>query len=175
MVDPGKYDRFSELLTKNYRSLYGYIYAQVRNFSDTEELLQDTSLVLWQKFDEFDPQTKFTTWACQVAKFTVLNFLRKKQRRTKFTEEFHEHLLSVAAESSEPSDDLWRDALEHCVDELPPDQREMLWDFYDDRKSAKQIAGERSRHPAGIYGSLHHIRRKLLSCMKRFVGSEASP
>ena len=170
MADPNQHDRFSDLLQQNYRRLYGYIYSLVRNFSDAEELLQDTSLVLWQKFDEFDPQTNFMTWACQIAKFTVLNFLRKEQRRkSHFTEEFQSHLLSLGAEAEVPPDDIRHDALEHCAGQLSQEQRDMLWDFYSESKTVPQIASERSRRPAGIYGSLHHIRNKLLQCMTRYL------
>lgn len=176
MPDSRQYEAFSELLRQNYRRLYAYIYSLVRDFSDTEELLQDTSLLLWQKFDEFDPETNFGAWSCQVARFTVLNFLRKEgRRRARFSTGFEEHLLTVAAETPAAADDPWRDALEHCVGALPDEQRDMLWDFYRGTKTVEAIAAAQAREPAGIYGSLHHIRRKLLDCMNRQLGREVQP
>ncbi len=170
MPDPSQYERFSDLLRQNYRQLYGFIYSHVRDFSDTEELLQDVSLVLWQKFADFDPQTNFATWACQIAKFMILNFLRKKGRQqARFTEAFQSHLLSVACEDVTPPDDIRHEALEHCVGGLPSEQSEMLWEYYGGTKTVEQIASEQSRAPSGIYGSLHYIRRKLLECMKRYI------
>jgi len=171
--DASQYELFSDLLRQNYRRLYAFIYSLVRDFSDTEELLQETSLLLWQKFDEFDPQSNFGAWSCQVAKFTVLNFLRKESHRARFSDTFQEHLLTIAATPA-PADEPWRDALEHCVDALPADQREMLWDFYRGTKTVESIAAEQAREPQGIYGSLHHIRRKLLECMNRRLGREAN-
>ena len=176
MVDASQYERFSELLEGNYRALYGYIYSVVRNFSDTEELLQETSLILWQKFDEFDPETNFSTWACQVAKFTVLNYFRKeKRRRAHFTNVLQSHLLTIAIEEDVSPDDVRRDALEHCLGQLTPTQRDMVCDFYSETKTVPEIAQEHSRAPQGIYGSMHHIRRKLLECINRYLDRETLP
>ena len=71
---------FVELLTLHQRRLYGFIYTLVPNTADAEDLLQQTSLVLWQKFNEFDLNSSFPAWACRIAHFLVLNHLREKRR-----------------------------------------------------------------------------------------------
>ena len=61
--------RFTEQLQRHHRRLYGYVFTLLRNHQDAQDVFQQTSLVLWEKFDEFQPDTNFLTWACTVARF----------------------------------------------------------------------------------------------------------
>ena len=62
------------LLLENRHRMYGYIFSLVRNRADAEDLLQETSITLWEKFDQFDPETDFIPWAFRVALWKVKNF-----------------------------------------------------------------------------------------------------
>ena len=42
-------------LRQHQTQLFGYIYSLVRDLDDADDLFQQTSLVLWDKFDQFDP------------------------------------------------------------------------------------------------------------------------
>ena len=71
---------FVELLTQHQRKLYGYIYTLVPNATDSDDLLQETNLVLWKKRSEYKLGTNFMAWACRIAFFNVQNFLKSKGR-----------------------------------------------------------------------------------------------
>ena len=45
---------FAALLRQHQTQLFGYIYSLVRDLDDADDLFQQTSLVLWDKFDQFD-------------------------------------------------------------------------------------------------------------------------
>ena len=59
---------FAELITRHQSELYGYIYAVVRNWEDTDDLCQSVCLILWRKFESFRPDSSFFAWARQTAK-----------------------------------------------------------------------------------------------------------
>jgi RNA polymerase sigma-70 factor, ECF subfamily len=82
---------FVELLTQHQRKLFSYIYTLVPNVTDTDDLLQETNLVLWNKRLDFKLGTNFSAWACRIAYFNVQNFLRSKVHKHAF---FSEELLS---------------------------------------------------------------------------------
>ena len=46
---------FAALLRHHQTQLFGYIYSLVRDLDDADDLFQQTSLVLWDKFEQFDP------------------------------------------------------------------------------------------------------------------------
>jgi RNA polymerase sigma-70 factor (ECF subfamily) len=39
----------------------------VPNLPDAEDIVQQTAVALWEKFDEYDPKLPFTPWACRFA------------------------------------------------------------------------------------------------------------
>src|SRR5947209_18079426 len=79
---------FAERLGRYQTQLFGYIYSLVRNVDDADDLFQQTSLMLWDKFDQFDPDKSFIAWACGVPRFELSNFVRTRgPRRPYFTDE----------------------------------------------------------------------------------------
>ena len=176
MTDLGDDDRFTELFRQHYRELYAYIFALVRDFSDAEDLLQETSVTLWEEFDEFDANTSFRAWACSVAKFKVLNFVRKNvHQRTTHDTAFVEHLADAATELPKVGDAGRREALQHCVEKLSDTQQRLLWEYYGSKKTVPQIAEQQQRTDNSIYGALAYMRRTLMECIDRYLSKEAGP
>ena len=59
------------LMTQNQRRIFGYLYTLVPDRHAAEDLLQETSLVICEKFHEFTTGTDFVAWACQIAWWRV--------------------------------------------------------------------------------------------------------
>src|SRR5262245_57502343 len=72
---------FASLLERHQTQLFSYIYSLVRDLNDADDLFQQTSLILWDKFDQFDGEKSFIAWSCGVARYEVLNFLRSRSRQ----------------------------------------------------------------------------------------------
>jgi RNA polymerase sigma-70 factor (ECF subfamily) len=67
--DPPEVDReeFARLFSRNARRLYGFIMTLVFSHHDAEEVFQNTSVVIWNKFAEFQPGSNFFAWASKVS------------------------------------------------------------------------------------------------------------
>src|SRR5260370_38282020 len=72
---------FASCLREIQTRLYGYIHSLARDLNDTDDLFQQTALILWKKFDEFDSRRSFFSWACGIARLEVVNFLRSRARQ----------------------------------------------------------------------------------------------
>ena len=59
------------LMTQHQRRIFGYIYTLVPDRHDAEDILQETSVVVCEKFEQFQPGTDFVAWACQIAYWEV--------------------------------------------------------------------------------------------------------
>ena len=59
------------LMTQHQRRIFSYIYTLVPDRHHAEDLLQESSLVICEKFDEFELGTDFVAWACQIAWWRV--------------------------------------------------------------------------------------------------------
>ena len=114
------------LMTQHQRRIFAYIYTLVPDRHHAEDLLQETSLVICEKFNEFELGTDFVAWACQIAWWRV-RAAQQKFARSKVL--FDQELLeAVAQTAAELSDELSERhvALELCLHKLPPRDREMI-------------------------------------------------
>jgi RNA polymerase sigma-70 factor, ECF subfamily len=164
---PDRNELFVELFAIHQRTLYGFIYTLVHNVADAEDLLQQTSLVLWQKFGEFDPGTSFAAWACQIAHFTVLDHLKKKRRsRVVFSDDLVARLAETRRDhkDSQLTDPV---ALETCMEELSAADRKLIGLCYSVKRDIKAAAAALGRPAASVYVSLVRVRKLLLNCLQR--------
>ena len=92
MPNPTRYNEFAELLRLHTSQVLGYINSLVLNWSDADDLFQETCLVLWQKFDEFQSGTNFLAWALRIADHKVMKFQAKQSRRAVFIARLRESL-----------------------------------------------------------------------------------
>ena len=162
--------RFSRLLRHHYRRLFAYVYAIVRSYPDAEDVIQQASLVLWEKFDDYKPETDFFPWACSVARLEAMHFLRQQRRyRAHFSEAFQLRLAVAMAGIPADVAAVRVSALEDCVENLPGAQRELLQQCFGGSKTVAMIAQETGRTTHSIYSSLRNIRNKLLDCVDQSV------
>src|SRR3954467_10124222 len=98
--------RLMALMTRHQRQIFSYIYTLVPNRYDAEDLLQETSLVICEKFEEFKEGTDFVAWACQIAywriKYSQQRFMRSK---VVFDQQIVDVLAQTADEMVDELDD----------------------------------------------------------------------
>ena len=123
--------RLMVLITRHQRQVFSYIYALVPNRADAEDLLQETSLVICEKFHEFKEGTDFVAWACQIA-FWRVRYSRQKFVRSKvvFNQEIVDVVAQTAGEMCGELDDR-HVALGRCLQKLHPRDRELLLARYE--------------------------------------------
>ena len=158
---------FAEYLRLHQSQLFGYIHSLVRDLNDADDLFQQTAVILWNKFEDFDRQRSFVAWACGVARFEVANFLRScSRRRLYFTDELNEMLIE-AQEDLMPEDfEERRTALVGCLGKLRDRDRQLLTDCYGDC-GVNNVAERHGRSPQSVHNSLRRLRRALYECIRR--------
>jgi RNA polymerase sigma-70 factor (ECF subfamily) len=166
MNEQERHNLFAELTARHQGELYGYIYSVVRNWADTDDLYQSVCLVLWHKFDSFQPGSNFFAWARQTAKNKVGDFVRRKHSPGYVSYE----LLDVLAESGTSPHDADAEpylvALQHCEEKLSPDDNELLRLRYVEELTAVAIADQLQRRRQSVGRSLSRIRCRLLECIQ---------
>jgi RNA polymerase sigma-70 factor (ECF subfamily) len=87
--------------------------------ADADDVMQEISVVLWEKFDSFRDGADFKAWAFGVARFEVLAWLRDRGRDRLVLDE--EVITKIAEETTadEPRLERQREALEHCMKKCP--------------------------------------------------------
>lgn len=165
-----KYELFLRLLMQNQKSLFGFILSMIPHQPTAEDLLQETIMVMWRKFDEYRPNTNFRAWGFKIAKFNILQFhSRTKNSRVIFSTEA---LDNIAATREAPlSNDRSLDAIIHCIEKLTTKDKRLIEMRYFDQMKIKQIAASLQRPIHGMYKTMGRIHHLLQQCLARAIAS----
>ena len=170
---PSGEEDFVQLFVAHEPALRAFIFSQVVNWADMSEILQQTSIVLWQKFDRFEPGTDFRSWAFKIARYEVLNYVHKQKRsRLVFSDELIE-LLATEDPNREDHLECQRVALGSCLKKLPKEGRELVEQFYGDGRSMESLKEQYKKKAMALYQRVHRIRIGLLECVERELRREA--
>jgi RNA polymerase sigma-70 factor (ECF subfamily) len=166
----GKEPEFVRLLTRHSSQIYGFILMLCANRSDAEDVLQDTSVVLWEKFDTYTPGTSFQAWACRIAYYEAMS-RRRSGRRIQYLSDSVLALLATDALSIMEQNDLNKDALADCLEKLAETDRRLIEQKYFIQLSTSEIAERSSRSIHAIYRALTRVHGLLLRCMRKALES----
>lgn len=163
------------LMTQHQRRIYGYIYTLLPNRQAAEDVLQEASLVICEKFHEFKSGTDFVAWAFQVAYWEVRR-ARQKYARSKlvFGEEALEAVAATAVELA-PEMDVRHEALQLCLKKLHPRDREFILLRYERGHGVEEAAKRAGRSMFAAYKALARIRKLLFDCVTNRINTEVTP
>jgi RNA polymerase sigma-70 factor, ECF subfamily len=159
--------QFLELLNAHDRGLSVYVYGLVPRDSEAEDILQQTKMILWKHFDDFELGTHFLAWARKIAFHQVLTHRRKKKREHLPLEEEVLDAVSAAVSHLEEEGTARHQALRDCVARLPSEHRHLIELRYFREKGIEEIANEIHRTEGAVYRALSRIRLALMECVQR--------
>ncbi|UUO05776.1 sigma-70 family RNA polymerase sigma factor [Blastopirellula sp. J2-11] len=167
MNDPSRHQQFLREFTCHEPAVRAFVRRLVPSRSDADDILQEVSIVLWEKFDSFRAEEDFRAWACGIARYKVLSWLRDKGREKLVLASDVVELIaddSLAAESHLKQQ---REALETCFEKIPMTERNLLSQAYQADVKIQEVAAASGRSVAGFYQWLYRMRRMLLECIQR--------
>lgn len=147
--------------------IYSYLLIMLHNRESAEEVAQETAMILWSRFDEYEQGTNFGAWAITIARLKAFEFLRKRrQSHMIFDDRFYEQVSDRAGESSE---DLPKriDALNACLRKLSEKQIALLSMRFKKNISIKKIAQITGQPAGSLYHRFSRIHRGLRICVEK--------
>ena len=166
MNEQERHNLFTELIARHESELYAYIFAIVRNWEDADDLFQSMCVILWRKFESFRPDTSFSSWARQTAKFEARKFLERKRSPTYASEELLDGLADIVIDGRSNQEECHLAALDRCRKKLSGADEELLELHYAENLSSSVIAGQLQRSQSSVCNSMNRIRGWLLECIK---------
>jgi RNA polymerase sigma-70 factor (ECF subfamily) len=165
--------RFLSLFLRSEREVFRYVAALVPNVADAEDIVQQTALVLWEKFDAYDPGQPFTPWACRFALNKTRQWLERRQRWQRLLEGGLAEELALRREELLPQFDVRLGHLEKCLGKLPAEQLSLVEGYYYRRDGIEQLAANSGRTVAATYKLLQRVRQALQVCIQKAAAPEA--
>jgi len=149
------------------RQIHAYILGLVPNRDSAQDLMQETLLVMWYKFDEFELGSNFLAWGIQVARYKILQaHWHTSKDLFKFSPEALAAIERKSMVFSSQIDDHTR-ALRSCVKKLEPLDYKLVQMRYENEISVKDIATALNRSVQAVYKSFTRINQLLMRCIQR--------
>lgn len=164
--------RFLSLFLRSEREIFRYVAALIPNVADAEDIVQQTALVLWQKFDAYDPEQPFTPWACRFALNKTRQWLERRQRWQALLAGGLAEELAQRREELRPKLDSRLSHLEGCLRKLPGEQCRLIEGYYYRRESIEKLATSSGRTVAATYKLLQRVRQNLHACIENAAEPE---
>lgn len=164
---------FNEMYSRYRGPLYSYFSGLV-NSSLGEELMQETFVKVLNKKETFRFESKFKTWIWTIAKNTLRDHWRTLDHRMKNS--FDELINDSGEEVFHSIEDSQESALlkkvtQHqlktCINELPEDQKEIVFLHIQSELSNQEIADLTNVSLGAVKSVLFRSKEKLIDCFKR--------
>jgi RNA polymerase sigma-70 factor (ECF subfamily) len=117
--------RFLSLFLRSEREIFRYVAALVPNVVDAEDIVQQTAMALWEKFDAYDPSQPFTRWACRFALNKARQWMERRQCWQTLLDHGLAEELAQRRQELQPEFELRLKHLEGCLGKLPEKQRSL--------------------------------------------------
>jgi RNA polymerase sigma-70 factor, ECF subfamily len=172
-------ESFVGLVVRHERRVRAFIKTLLPLDVDVDDLVQEVSMVAWQKFPAFrywgnSPDEQFVRWLCTIAKFQVLNERKKrlsKKMVVPFDDALIEELSALQLQQAAYFDDR-QQALAECINKLSGREREIIRLRYGLGEPIAAIATYLGREPVTAYQVVARIRTQLLGCVERTLRRE---
>tara|TARA_R110002124_G_scaffold108954_1_gene261679 strand:- start:728 stop:1300 length:573 start_codon:yes stop_codon:yes gene_type:complete len=132
--------------------------------TDAEDLVQETLIAIHTKRATWDRTQPFTAWAFTIARYKLIDHLRRQGRRpTAPIEDAAELIADHTVEDGATRHDLSR-----CLSRLPPRQRALIEDV---RLKGLSVAEAADRHGYSVSAAKVSLHRSLKSLVARYAGA----
>ncbi len=152
---PGATHCFTQLVASYQARLYSYLLARCQNSFDADDVLQETLISAFKYLKSYDAQWQFSTWLFTIAR-RILGKLKKV---------FHVPIDHISGKDLTTEEDpfaldqnnIWR----IIKQDLEPSGYDVLWFFYMEQASIKEIAHIMNRSESWVKTKLHRSKMKL--------------
>lgn len=172
--NPANQQEFLRVFLANEREILRYVVALVPNLADAQEIVQQTAVVLLEKFDQYDRSRPFAPWACRFGLNVTRQWMARRQRWKALLENGLAEELALRRGQLQTEFDARLNHLNQCIGKLPEGQRELIEGYYFQQSSVESLAGQTKRTVEAIYKSLQRIRHQLRDCIENAQREEAT-
>jgi RNA polymerase sigma-70 factor (ECF subfamily) len=151
-------------LVRTYRErLYGVIFRLSGSHEDTDDLLQEVFLKVYQHIGRFKGESGLYTWLYRIAVNESLSFLRKRNKMR--TEALGTEMHGQSLDSPDGND--IQKQLEKAIVALPPKQR-LVFDLrYFEEMSYREMSEVLETSEGSLKASFHHAVTKIEVYLKQ--------
>ena len=176
LAQSGNLDAFRRIVERTSNTVSSIALAIVKDLDSSEDIAQQVYINTWQHISELKNSHSFLPWLRQTTRYTAYNFLRnnKSGRRVGGTEA--DILLAQLTDPGLTPEQHLLDAeqskiLIQFVNEMPTESREILFLYYREGQSSKQVASLLGVSDAKVRQQLSRSRATIKTQLLEKYGS----
>ncbi len=153
---------FDMIVRKYQERLYWHVRKIILNHEDTDDILQNTFIKIWNGLDNFREDSHLFTWLYKIATNEALNFLKSKKRRYFLPFSDYEHSAGRELESDPYfNGDELQMKLQKAIVTLPEKQRLVFNMKYFDEMKYDDMSKILDTSVGSLKASYHHAVKKI--------------
>lgn len=159
--DKSKSKAFDSLVNKYKRKLYHHIRSIVENHDDTDDVLQNTFIKIFENLSSFREDSKLFTWIYRIATNEAINFLKSRKSKI-FFKENNDIINNVQkTENTELNADQIQNILKYAINQLPEKQRMIFLLRYYEELKYEEISEILNTSVGALKASYHIAVKKI--------------
>lgn len=161
---------FSQLISQYQRLVGHVVFRMVDHTMDREEITQDVFVKVFHSIEDFQFQSKLSTWIATIAYRHTLNFL-KKNKKWQDHKDLDEDLNVEIEESTYEAKDQ-AEFVRKAIEQLPLPYRTVLTLYHLDGFSYPEIVEIMEMPEGTVKNYLFRARKKLKTLLEPFLEKE---
>jgi RNA polymerase sigma-70 factor (ECF subfamily) len=180
MTDPSKKEPMSErnkslnlfcaLVREHAPMLLTYVRTMIDDPGTVDDILQETMIVAWRRFEDYDDSRPLARWLRGIARKLVQAHYSRLGRGPVYCSDsvlraIDERMVAI----DQRREDTWNDkigALEHCLEHLSEPMRRSIELFYRENWKTEEIAAQMSTTREAVKKRLQRARSLLADCLR---------
>jgi len=166
VIQKGNREAYQEIVVRYMQSAYYVALAFVHNQQDALDISQDAFIRAFRRIKKFDTEKPFFPWFYKILKNLCMDYFKRRQRRNEVP------LENVPVLKTEQEDREMKKALWKGIDELPPEQKEIIILRYFRQLSYQEMAEILGKPIGTIMSSLYYAKKRLKGIVGKYLGFE---
>ena len=165
----GNANAFAPLVEKYKDMVFTLALRLLKNREEAEEVAQDVFVKSYQSLSGFKGRSKFATWLYSITYNACMDVIKRKKRYmvpedismlndSRTTQE--EDALSLLMKHDRNT------AINQTIEKLPEEDRSIIWCYYFEELSIKEIAKVVNLSPSNVKVRLHRSRKRLYALLE---------
>lgn len=171
----GDANAFAYLVDAYKDMVFTLAFKMTKNREEAEEICQDTFIKAYQNLSKYLGDAKFSTWLYSITYNASLDAIKKNKKHNNTSEinEINYHKIASFDSALQQIEQKERaKMMDNCLLKLPEDERSIIWMFYYDELSLKEICEITLLSESNLKVKLHRARKRLLTIVETFVEPE---
>jgi RNA polymerase sigma factor (sigma-70 family) len=163
LLDPKtQNEAFQKLLVTYQKPLYYHIRNIVLNHDDSDDVLQNTFIKIFQNLKNFKGDSKLFSWMYRIATNESLTFIKQKAQKNKIsTEELNSRIIENLPSDIYFDGNQIQIKLQKAISLLPPKQQLVFKMKYFEELKYEEIAVILDTSVGALKASYHHAVKKI--------------